>query len=117
MVMPSGQSHKSHFEIDFTRKSEFLSFYLLKLIIDIANAQDPEEMLISLAKRKYSISAQENGSPYEGRKIMRALVTGANTRMAYTVTKALFYKKVEVVLDTPGSISNIRIRDTKRMIL
>jgi glycosyltransferase involved in cell wall biosynthesis len=25
MVMPSGQSHKSHFEIDFTRKSECLS--------------------------------------------------------------------------------------------
>ena len=46
MVMPSGQSHKSHLEIDFTRKSEFLSFYLLKLIIDIANAQDPDEMLI-----------------------------------------------------------------------
>ena len=29
---------------------------------------------------------------------MRALVTGANTRMAYTVTKALFHKKVEVVV-------------------
>jgi len=29
MVMPSGQSHKSHFEIDFTRKSEFLSFIFI----------------------------------------------------------------------------------------
>jgi hypothetical protein len=26
MVMPSGQTHKSHFAIDFTRKSNVLSF-------------------------------------------------------------------------------------------
>jgi hypothetical protein len=61
--MPSRQSHKSHFAIDFTRKSEFLSFLVRRLrkagrTVVYGAAEDPEfASTLPLASARWVVSS------------------------------------------------------------